>query len=238
MQDTQDEEMEGVEATGLGNDSLPLFTEDEKRVLDLYDRLEELQLEVALLKAQGVISKDTTRDVSEKDIQNAQQELLEAKAAYSLRSNIVESILVANPILNAVHAGANGSLIEQDLLPLIQQRDTFSVSLTQASSKVLAAMNELTKAESEHIITARKNVELTTTMLALVEEAGSQNKEDITDPKERQQLDDLEEAMKSSRQRWRIMKGTASATIAGSGVDWTRVPNLLEIVLDNDGEED
>lgn len=34
---------------------LPLLSEDEKRVLEIYDRLEELQLEVALLRAQGVL---------------------------------------------------------------------------------------------------------------------------------------------------------------------------------------
>lgn len=85
--------------------------------------------------------------------------------------------------------------------------------------------------------TARKNAELATTMLALAEEADTQRKEDINDPKARQQLDELEVSMKTSRQRWRIMKGTASATIAGSGLDWARDPKLLEIVLDDDGNE-
>lgn len=45
------DEMEGVEV-----ESTPLLTAEEKRVLDVYDRLEELQLEIALLKAQGVLS--------------------------------------------------------------------------------------------------------------------------------------------------------------------------------------
>jgi hypothetical protein len=74
-------------------------------------------------------------------------------------------------------------------------------------------------------------------MIALAEEANTQRKDDIDDPKVRQQLDELELAMRTSRQRWRIMKGTASATIAGSGIDWARDPKLLEIVLDNDGDE-
>ena len=91
--------------------------------------------------------------------------------------------------------------------------------------------------ESEHMVTARKNAELAATMLALAEEADTKRKEDIDDPKARQQLDELEVKMKTSRQRWRIMKETASATIAGSGIDWARDPKLLEIVLDNDGNE-
>lgn len=122
-------------------------------------------------------------------------------------------------------------------MPLIQQRDNLSITLTELSTRVLSARNELKKVESEHIVTARKNAELATTMLALAEEANTERKEDIDDPKERQQLDELEASMKTSRQRWRIMKGTASATIAGSGIDWARDPNLLEIVLDNDGNE-
>ena len=51
MQDNKGEMMEGVEVTDR-----PLLTEDEQRVLDVYDRLEELQFEIALLKAQGVLS--------------------------------------------------------------------------------------------------------------------------------------------------------------------------------------
>jgi hypothetical protein len=95
----------------------------------------------------------------------------------------------------------------------------------------------LKNVESEHVVTARKNAELATMMLALAEEADTKRKEDIDDPKARQQLDELEVKMKTGRQRWRIMKETASATIAGSGIDWARDPKLLEIVLDNDGNE-
>jgi hypothetical protein len=87
------------------------------------------------------------------------------------------------------------------------------------------------------MVTARKNAELATMMLALAEEADTKRKEDIDDPKARQQLDELEVKMKTGRQRWRIMKETASATIAGSGIDWARDSKLLEIVLDNDGNE-
>ena len=48
MAQSQPTEMEGVETN--------LMNEDEKRVLELYDRLESLQLEIALLRAQGVLS--------------------------------------------------------------------------------------------------------------------------------------------------------------------------------------
>lgn len=84
---------------------------------------------------------------------------------------------------------------------------------------------------------SQRNVDLATTMLRLADEVSSHKKADIDDPKTRRQLDELEAAVKISRQRWRIMKGTASATIAGSGVDWARDPDLLSIVLDEDDEE-
>jgi hypothetical protein len=60
MQGNQVDEMEGVESPNPKSRSPPLMTEDEKRVLELYDRLEELQLEIALLKAQGVLSQGRT----------------------------------------------------------------------------------------------------------------------------------------------------------------------------------
>ena len=56
MSHCQVEEMDGVEMTGAEERSPPLLTEDEQRILDVYDRLEELQQEIALLKAQGVLS--------------------------------------------------------------------------------------------------------------------------------------------------------------------------------------
>jgi hypothetical protein len=93
------------------------------------------------------------------------------------------------------------------------------------------------KVESEHMITAQKNVELATHMLALADQAKEQ-KEDIADPRLRAKVEDLDAAMRASRQRWRILKGTASATIAGSGVDWARDPKLLEIVMDDDDNDD
>lgn len=126
--------------------------------------------------------------------------------------------------------------MNRDLLPFIEQRDDLSITLTQSSKKVSLARDELIQVQTEHIATSRQNAELATTMIALAEEASTQRKEDISDPKARQQLDKLEESLKISKRRWRIMKGTAGATIVGSGVDWARDPRLLEIVLDDEGD--
>lgn len=88
------------------------------------------------------------------------------------------------------------------------------------------------KTESEHILTARQNVELTGKMVALANEANTKKRDDIPQ-KLQAQLNELNAELKSSRQKWSIMKGTASGTIVGSGIDWARDPDLLEIVLDD-----
>ncbi|KUJ07924.1 uncharacterized protein LY89DRAFT_659514 [Mollisia scopiformis] len=234
--DRHENAMEGVELTTVQPSKVAILSDEEKRVLEIYDRLEELQLEVALLKAQGVLLQDIPRVVSEEQIIVAQKELLEAKAGYQLRSSIIESVFIANPIITAVHAGSNASVLEQDLLPFIEQRDELSIVLTQVSKQVSTARDDLIQVQTEHITTANRNVELAASMIALAKEANAQTKDDISDPKVRQQLDRLEELLKVSKRKWRIMKGTASATIVGSGVDWARDPKLLEVVLDDEGD--
>ncbi|KAB8291138.1 hypothetical protein EYC80_009826 [Monilinia laxa] len=231
------ENMEGIEMTGPAND-IPPLSDQEKRILEVYDKLEELQVEIALLKAQGVISsRDFPEEVTDEDIRKAEKDLLESKANCSLRSKIIENVVIANPMLKAVHAGNNASIIEQDLLPLIEKRDIFSEKLAQMSNKLQSSREELMKESSENTITGRKNIELATQMLALAKETSSQGKEDIQDSEVRAQLDELEKEMKKSKQRWRIMKNTTSAVIVGSGIDWARDPKLLEIVLDDDEDQ-
>ncbi|EPE36657.1 hypothetical protein GLAREA_08820 [Glarea lozoyensis ATCC 20868] len=240
--------MEGVEEAPAEIDQ-PLFTEQEQRVLDLYARMEELQLNIALLKSQGTLSQgrvtsslarfltltypDENANVTEEDIKAAQQGLLEAKTAYQLRNDIVESVLIANPILKAVHAGSNASTAEQDLLPLLEQRDTLSVTLADLSRKVLNAKKELIKVETENVNTNRQNAELAAQMISLAKDADTQKRDNMS-RKAQKDLAEMDQKVKSIRQTWRIMKGTASGTIVGSGVDWARDPELLEIVLDND----
>lgn len=55
----------------------------------------------------------SAEEVTDEDLQAEQQALLEAKARYALKKSIAESIMVANPILKAVHAGSNASPIER-----------------------------------------------------------------------------------------------------------------------------
>ncbi len=52
-------------------------------------------------------------DVSEEELTTARQELLKAKATYQVRNNVIKSVLIANPILKAVHGGKNATIAEQ-----------------------------------------------------------------------------------------------------------------------------
>lgn len=43
----------------------------------------------------------------------AQTELLESRAKYALRHDVAESVIMASPVLQAVHGGPNASPIER-----------------------------------------------------------------------------------------------------------------------------
>lgn len=129
MAETRSQEMEDVEMSDA--QVPPLMTEDEKRILDVYDRLEELQLEIALLKAQGVLSRggfilhrfsvrvltctDEPTEASDEDIAAAEQELLKAKSLYLVRGNVIENSMIANPLLRAVHGSNAATVVEQSV---------------------------------------------------------------------------------------------------------------------------
>lgn len=59
----------------------------------------------------------------------------------------------------------------------------------------------------------------------------------MDNPKTEREVSRLEDEVRTSRQRWRVVKGVASAVVAGSGVDWARDDVLCDIVLDPVDEE-
>lgn len=102
-------------------DALP-FYEAEGRILALWDQLNELKLEVALMEAQinpppealghhGVNGETEpyNDEMLEKALKEAERECLEARATYTLKQSVVEDALMADPILKAVHSGSNAA---------------------------------------------------------------------------------------------------------------------------------
>ncbi|KAI0459702.1 centromere protein H (CENP-H)-domain-containing protein [Xylaria acuta] len=215
--------------------ALPL-SDGEKRVLELHDRLQQLQLEIALLIAQNNYAPDTT---SGRTIEEAQQELLDSRAKYMLRNEVVASVVSANPILQAVHNGTKASPIERDLLPLLIDRDAASSTLASQNTEYHSLLSDLTDVEGRSLRLSRENVALAERLLDLARQT-DQGKAALlsSDSDHAAEIAGLEAELKGSRRRWRVLKGTASAIVAGSGVDWARDAELRDIVLDPAEEEE
>ncbi|KAI1302199.1 centromere protein H (CENP-H)-domain-containing protein [Xylaria venustula] len=220
----------GIEVT------TPLVLSDkEKRVLELHDKLEQLQLEIALLNAQKKYVPDTT---SGRTVEVAQHELLESRARYVLRNEVVTNVVSVNPILQAVHNGTNASPIERDLLPLLTDRDSASTTLASQTTELQSLLSDLTDVESRSLRLSRENVTLAERLLDLTKRTEQGKAELLAGESEyAAEIAGLKGEVKSSRQRWRVLKDTAGAIIAGSGVDWASDPELRDMVLDPAEEE-
>ncbi|CAK7198382.1 hypothetical protein SEUCBS139899_001043 [Sporothrix eucalyptigena] len=211
------------------------LSEDEKRVLALYDQLRSIRLEIALLRAREAFTGEQTPS-SQEDIEALQNQLLEARAAYVLRNEVVDSVLTVNPVLKAVHGATQASPIERDLLPAVQRRDAVSKDVAREASARRDVRDESVAAAVECRQLEQKNVQLAGQVRELAAAVAATNQ--TTDPEGDdddaavQEKKQLEADVKTSRQRWKLIKGTASAIVVGSGVDWSREAALCEIVLD------
>ncbi|KAI0404990.1 centromere protein H (CENP-H)-domain-containing protein [Xylaria palmicola] len=212
-----------------------VLSDSEKQVLQLHDRLQQLQLEIALINAQNNYVADTT---SGRTVEVAQKELLDSRARYLLRNEVLASVVSANPILQAVHNGTKASPIERDLLPLLTDRDAVSSRLAPQNTELHSLLSDLTDVESRSLRLNRENVALAERLLDLAKQADQGKTELLAgDSTHAAEIAELEEQLKASRRRWRVLKGTASAIVAGSGVDWARDAELRDIVLDPAGED-
>ncbi|KAM0254432.1 hypothetical protein ACHAQJ_006772 [Trichoderma viride] len=254
-----DEAMTGVDG---GEPRLPL-SEDETKVLELYDKLQELRLEIAIINAQqagkvtlarrtvegGLITHPklclaSGRKDDESNITVAQNALLTARARYRLRNDAIEAVMMANPILKAVHNGTQASPIERhvflsrgDLFPYIQERDETSISVAKHAEGMTKLRDNLTEVQVQSIRVCRENMELTSELFELAEQAKQKKAVRLDNPKVQREMEELTREVKSSRQRWKVMKGVASGVIAGSGVDWAKDEDLRNIVLDAEEED-
>ncbi|GKT40202.1 uncharacterized protein ColSpa_00383 [Colletotrichum spaethianum] len=235
-----DEPQDYSTAEHATNAPILLLSKDEHRVLALYDELRDLEVKVALIKAQqrhtpGGLPHSSIQN-NEKNVRQAQQDAAKARAGWLLRNDITDSVITANPILKAIHSSTQSTPIETDLLPHVRARDTASVALSEISSDIRAAVNELTDIEAENLRVGRRNIGLTAQILRLTEEAETRRAGETDDAAVQADMARLQTEVKASRQRWKVMKGTASAVIVGSGIDWTKDEALSDIVLDPEDE--
>ncbi|KAI9851911.1 MAG: hypothetical protein M1838_002348 [Thelocarpon superellum] len=214
------------------------FSAQEQHILTLYDRLQELELESKLLRAHGESSLgegEGSPETLKRALQEAEEQLLHAKAASSLRNKVTETILIVDPILKAVHGGSNANPAERALLPLIQQRDELSIAHTNLSSGLTSTMSAMSEAATAHEQHSRRNAELTRTLLELAAQARTKVDE-VEDDDLRTHLHELERTTKIQLARRRTMKSIVSAVVVESGLDWARDEHLRALVVDDEEE--
>ncbi|KAJ3526751.1 hypothetical protein NM208_g11035 [Fusarium decemcellulare] len=215
---------------------LPI-SEEEERILALYDRIQELRLEIAIMNAQRSHQPDDSSAFTPEETKRAQSELLESRAKYVLRNDVVDAVVMANPILKAVHSGTETAPIERELLPYVERRDETSISVAKQAAETGRIWDELTAVQSDTLRVSRQNVASTAELFELAEEAKQKKKVPANNSKMMQEQERLEAEVKASKQRWRVMKGVAGGIVAGSGIDWARDEKLRDVVLDPETEE-
>jgi len=169
-------------------------------------------------------------------ITTAERELLEARTSYILRNKIIQNVLIADPVLKAIHAGSSATELETRLLPLINERDTISMVHSTLSTRDHAAKSRLATLERENEAAIAKNKNLARAMLDIANELKAEKIEEIQDVKLRAQLEKIDEDVRNARKEWRVLKSLAASVVAGSGIDWAKDPKLLELVMDEEDE--
>ena len=124
--------------------------------------------------------------------------------------------------------------MSSDLLPHIELRDEASTAIAGKDTERQRLDDELRKVQIEAIQTSKRNADLAAEVLRLAESANRSKADPVDDPTMKEEMARLEQELKASRQKWKVMKGTASAVVAGSGVDWVKDAELRDIVLDPD----
>jgi len=144
------------------------------------------------------------------EIKKAEHELLEARSKYALRNQIIQNVIITDPVLKAVHSGANATELERRLLPLIIERDTLAMVHSVLSTKLQTANSQLVTLERKNIQAIAENKELAREMLDLANELKAERIEEMEDARLRKQLEKLEDEVKKARIEWRVMKSSVA----------------------------
>ncbi|KAH8889490.1 hypothetical protein GQ53DRAFT_748183 [Thozetella sp. PMI_491] len=210
------------------------LSKDEARILELFDRLQDLQYRIALARAQSEYRPDDL-PVDEGHVKQAQARLLESRAYCQLRDHVLDSVLAVNPILQAVHRGSLASPIERDLLPFVEARDAVAGDVARQAVDLKESLGQLTEVEVESVQIGRRNVQLAAEVSQLVDAARIATEPHLVrNPRLQESAAQLERELWENRRMWRMAKEAAGATVVGSGADWARDQQLRRMVLDTD----
>jgi hypothetical protein len=127
--------------------------------------------------------------------------------------------------------------LPRNILPYVRRRDSVSAAVARQSNELRSSLDETARVQAETLRVARANVAHASELLRLAEDAkarkfGTASGEEMERRKQRAKAE-----LKESRQKWKVVKGTASAVVVGSGVEWASDPELRAMVLDPDDED-
>jgi len=125
----------------------------------------------------------------------------------------------------------------RDLSAYIQRREQAAKDAARQDSEMQATKDAIDELDVLNRASNERNAGLAAEILRLVEAAARPSKHTILNAHIANQTSALKDEVKSSRQRWKIMKGTASAIVAGSGLDWVRDERLRDMVVDSTNDE-
>lgn len=215
------------------------LSEMEQKILSLWDQLQEQHLERALLVAQPSIPPSTVSTIPQDSLaaekEAAEKALVEARTTYMLKNKITTNVLIADPILKSVHEASSATAIERRLLPLIHERDTVSLVHSHLTNQLHDKQHKFSLLEDQIAKLNAENQALAAQLFELTDAMKDQTVEELDDPSLKAELEGLDDEIKKARKRWRQMKCLVKGIIVGSGVQWARRPELLEVVLDDEG---
>ncbi|KAF4215839.1 hypothetical protein CNMCM5878_007692 [Aspergillus fumigatiaffinis] len=203
------------------------LSDKEALILQLYNQIQELELEKALLVQE---LEPASGDNPDEQLAIAERELLEARATYTVRRKAISTVLMTDPTLKAVHLRAI-SPAERALLPLVNRRDVLSLTHENLMNAHNATLRELSNVEVQNLQLHQKNQELVRQLLESTKDDDSW-REALDDDDLKAQLEQLEADRKKSKSRWEVMKSIASAIVVGSGVNWAEDDELTALVID------
>ncbi|CAI7677143.1 unnamed protein product [Penicillium manginii] len=207
------------------------LSDQEALILQLANQVQEQQLEKALLESDpGPETGPPSSDEIEEHLANAERELLEARATYTVRRKATHTILMTDPILKAVHLKATIPP-ERALLRLVNRRDILALAHENLASAHDQVLKQLSDLEVANLQINQENQELVRQLLELTKQDETW-REKLKDAKLLSQLEQLETDFKSNKAQWDTMKHIASAMVVGSGLDWAEDDQLQALVLD------
>lgn len=155
-------------------DPNPRHSETEEEALALYDRLQELHIQIGLLQAQQDLSDPQSQQpdvyppqgfchvltmgaavgptffTGHFDIDEARTQLLEAMATVELRNYIFESAVVIRPVLRAIHGGTEASPVERSVFTVVR----ISISSSNIADVCIAKRDILPLIRQRDLISA------------------------------------------------------------------------------------